>query len=105
MTPDLYRQNLTVLMVLQAIQGALTSNLKALSLEFQEDKVIGYLLLRRRSPQDEDEILNNTPTEVSVLTNGVADLGEVLLEPEIVFVDDRPAGYVLPGRPVLLFRD
>jgi hypothetical protein len=106
MTPAIHRENTVVLIVLQAIFGVLTSNVKGLSLEFApDDTVVAYFLLRTRSPEDEQEILENVPTEVSVSTNGVPGVGEVLVVPKIVFADDRPHDYVPPGRTVLLFRD
>jgi hypothetical protein len=104
MTPELDRENMIELMVLQAIYGALSTNLKALTLEFVGTDVVAHFLLRDESEVDRVGIEDNFPTEVSVLTNGT-DIGEVLAIPVIEFVADHDLGHVPPGRPVLAFRD
>ena len=104
MTSELHRENMIDLMVLQALYGTLTTNMKALSLEFVGADVVAHFLLRDESEVDRVEIEDNFPTEVSVLTNGT-DIGEVLAIPVIEFVADHDPGYVPPGRRVLAFRD
>jgi hypothetical protein len=105
MYPGLYRENMVVLMVLQAISGVLTCAVTAMSLEFlAEEVVLAHFLLREPSPEDEAEIYENLATEVSVFTNGLPDVGEVVLRPDIAFVADHPAGYLPPGRLVIHFR-
>ena len=105
MTPELYRENMIELIILQALVGRLTSNLKALTLEFHGEEVTAYFLLREDSPQDREEIEEELPTEVSVFTNGVPGVGDTLVNPVIQLVADQTEGYVPPGRRVLLFRD
>jgi hypothetical protein len=105
MTPELYRENMIIVMVLQALLGTLSLNMKALTLEFGGDnEVVAHFLLRQESGPDREEIEENFPTEVSVFTNGT-ELGEVLAVPVIEFVTDHEPGYVPPGRRVLVFRD
>jgi hypothetical protein len=103
--PGLYQENMVILMGLQAIWGALSSNLKALSLEFQNKGVIAHFLLREHSAEDELEITENFADEVSAFTIGVPGIKEPRVKPVIEIVKDYPADYVPPGRSVLLFRD
>jgi hypothetical protein len=111
MTPKLYRENFIILMVLQALFGTLSPNLKALTLEFGDNNdIVAHFLLRQESDADREEIEENFPTEVSVMTNGIelgdgTELGEVLAVPVIEFVADHEPGYVPPGRRILKFRD
>jgi hypothetical protein len=105
MHPKLYRENIIVLMLLQAMIGQLSNNVKALSVEFDGEDVVAHFLLREDNLADREEIFDNLPTEVSVLTNGVPGVGEVLVRPGIELVAERPPGFRPPGRIVLLFRD
>jgi hypothetical protein len=104
MSPKLYRENQIELMVLQALYGVLSSNIKALTLEYVERDVVVHFLLGQESEVDREEIEENFPTEISVLTLGT-DIGEVLAMPVIEFVGEHEPGYVPPGRGVLKFRD
>ena len=103
-TPELDRQNQIEIVVLQALCGVLSSNIKALTLEYLERDVVVHFLLREESEVDREEIEENFPTEVSVLTNGT-EIGEVLAIPVIEFVGKNEYGYLPPGRQVLKFRD
>lgn len=106
MTPDLYRQNMIVILILQALCGTLTSAVKALTIEFaQGDEVTTYFLLREESSHDRIEIIENFPTELSAFTNGVPGVDEVVVRPIVQLVEEHPRGYVPPGRPVFVFRD
>src|ERR1700678_296040 len=105
MTPELNRENAILLMVLRALTGVLSPAVKGVSLEFIGADVIAHFLLRRRSAVDEEEITENLTTEVSTLTNGLPDLGEIVVRPVIELVDELPSDYRLPGRVVFLFRD
>jgi hypothetical protein len=102
----LYRENMIVLMIMQAITGVLSSTVRGLSLEFTgPHDVIAHFLLREPSAMDEEEIIENLPTEVSVLTNGIEGVGEAVVRPVIELEQDHPVGYQPPGRTVFLFRD
>lgn len=105
-TPELNRENMIIITVLQALNGILSVNIKALTLEFggSDDDVVAHFLFRKESGEDREEIEENFPTEVSVMTNGT-ELGEVVAVPVIEFVADHEPGYVPPGRRVLVFRD
>lgn len=104
MTAELYRENVVILEALQAIHGVLTSAVKGLSLEFDNDgSVTAHFLLREESASDRQEIEENFATEVSVLTNGIPGVGEVVVRPMIQLVSEKPPGYRLPGRSVFLF--
>jgi hypothetical protein len=105
MTPELYRQNMIELMVLQALQGALTSQVKALSLEFENEDVIAHFVLRGPSPADEEEIRESFPGEVSALTLGDEGPGDILVSPRILHADEVVSLTDLPGRVVFWFRD
>lgn len=106
MNPNLYRENMVVLMIMQAIASVLTSNVQGLSVEFTgPHDVVTHFLLRDSSPSDEHEIFENLPAEVSVLTNGLEGVGETVVRPVVVVARDHPGGYRLPGRLVFLFRD
>ncbi len=60
MTPELYRENMIVLMVLQALQGGLSPSMKVLTLEFGGDNdVVAHFLLREESEVDREEIEDN----------------------------------------------
>src|SRR5580658_6109929 len=100
MTPELYRENMVVIVILQAICGTLTSAVKALTIESNGAEVTAYVLLRRESPADREEVTENLPAEVSAFTNGVPGIGEVVVRPVIQLAEDHPTGYVPPGRPV-----
>lgn len=98
MTPERYRENMTIVMVLQALLGTLSLNMKALTLEFGGDNdVVAHFLSRQESGEDREEIEQNFPTEVSVFANGT-ELDEVLVIPVIELVDDHEPGYIPPGR-------
>jgi hypothetical protein len=105
MTPTLYRDYMVTLMVLQALTNVLTSKVKGLTLEFRADDVVAHFVLRQESPGDEEEILENFPTEVSVLTLGLEGVGEVVVKPEIILAAESRPGDVPPGRVVFMFRD
>jgi hypothetical protein len=105
MTPQLYRENMIELLVLQALLGTISTNVKALTLEFDEEQVTAHFLLRGESRRDREEIEENLPVEVSVLTNGLPDVGETVVISVIELLADHPIDYVPPGRRVLLFRD
>jgi hypothetical protein len=105
MTLALYRENMIVLMVLQALENVLTSNVKTLTLEFRLDDVVAHFVLRQESPEDEEEILKNLTTEVSALTLGLAGVGEVVVRPRVAMAADHPPRYLPPGRVVFRFRD
>ena len=106
MTPTLYRENMVILMVLQAIHGVLSSAVKGLSLEFDENGgATAYFLLREESASDRQEIEEDFATEVSVLTLGLSEVGDVVVRPVIELASEKPPGYRLPGRSVLLFSD
>jgi hypothetical protein len=105
MTPKLYRENMIILMVLQAIDGVLSSAVKGLSVEFGEaGDVSAYFLLWEESASDRLEIEENLATEVSVLTNGLPEVGEAVVRPVIELVSEKPPDYRPPGRSVFLFR-
>jgi hypothetical protein len=105
MTPRVNGENMIVLMVLQALLGTLSSNVKALTLEFGSEGVTAHFLLREESSEDREQIEENLPTEVSAFTIGVPGVGDTLVIPMIELVADRAPDYVPPGRRVLLFRD
>ena len=105
MTPELYRENMIELMIIQALAGHLSSKVKALTLEFNGADVIAYFLLREESPEDREEIEEDFAAEVEVFTLGVPGLEDVLVRPVIQLVQDYPQGYVPPGRLTFLFRD
>jgi len=105
MTPELNRENTILLMFLQALTGVLSPAVKGVSLEFVGADVIAHFLLRKRSPVDEEEITENLTTEVSTLTNGLPDVGEIVVRPVIELVDEFPSDYRPPGRTVFFFRD
>jgi hypothetical protein len=105
MTPEVYRENMIELMVLQALLGTLSTNVKALTLEYVGADVRAHFLLRADSAEDREEIEENLPTEVSVFTNGIPGMGEVVVDPVIHLVGDEPEGFIPPGRRVLHLRD
>jgi hypothetical protein len=105
MTPELYRENMIELIVLQALLGVLSSRVKALTLEFEGEDVIAYFLLREESPEDREEIEENFAAEVEAFTLGVPGVEDTLVRPVIHLAQDYPPGYVPPGRRVFRFRD
>ncbi len=101
----LYRENMIILMVMQAVSGALTSNVKGLTIEFSDDGgITAHFLMRCESPEDVEEITEDFPTEVSVFTMGVPEIGDIAVRPIIELTSEHPEGYVPPGRCVFLFR-
>jgi len=63
-----------------------------------------YFLLWEESASDRQEIEGNLATEVSVLTNGLPEVGEAVVRPVIEVVSEKPPDYRPPGRSVFLFR-
>ena len=96
MTPALYRENLIILTALQALNGVLTQRVKALTLEFGADDVVAHFVLCEDSPEDEEEILENFPTQCSVLTLRIPGVGEVVIRPQILLAADYPPGHIPP---------
>jgi hypothetical protein len=67
--------------------------------------VVAHFTLSEASPADEDEIRENFPTEVSVFTNGIEGVGEVLIRPVIHYAADASRARTMPGRVVFAFRE
>lgn len=105
MTPELYRENMIVLCVVQALWGALSPNMKAVTLEFLGEDVVAHFLLHRESAIDREEVEEEFPVEVDALTAGFPEVGGVLVISKIELVEDHEPGFCPPGRPVIIHRD
>jgi hypothetical protein len=100
-----YRENMVIVAAMEAICGQLTTAVKALSLDFKSDHVVAHFLLRHESAADREEIEDEFPSEFEALTNGYPDTHGTVIRPVIQLADDRPEGYLPPGRQVFAFRD
>jgi hypothetical protein len=98
-----HRENMIVLAVVQALCGSVSSNVKAVTVEFPGDSVLVHFLLRQDAVDDREEIMDDFPVEVVALTLGVPEVGDVFVQTSVqVMGDQRP----LPaGRLVLSIRD
>jgi hypothetical protein len=105
MDPQLFRENMIELVVIDALAGQLTPAVKILTLEYVGEDVIAHFVFREESPEDRAEIESNLAAEVSALTNGWEGVGDTLVIPTIEISTDHPAGYVPTGRQVFHFRD
>ena len=94
----LLRENSIVLCVLQALIGAVSPNYRWVTVEFLDSGDIRvHLVLREERREDREEIEEELPTEVEVLTLGW--IGDIGIEPVIHVGDELGLGD-LPGRPV-----
>jgi hypothetical protein len=105
MTPKLYRENMIVLCVVQALWGALSPNMKAVTLEFPGDDVVVHFLLHQESSTDREEIEEEFPTEVAVLAIGFPEVGDIGVSTKIELVEHHEPRFRPPGRPVIIHRD
>jgi hypothetical protein len=101
----LERENAIVLMVIQALCGVVTTNWKAVSLEFPGQDLRAHFLLRRDLPEDREEIEEEFPSEIAALTLGTIENGDILVKTIIHLVDEVGADLLPPGRMVLMVRN
>ncbi len=102
MTPELYRENMVTLFVMDALVGELTYNVRALFLEFQADDIVAHFLLRGPSPEDENEILEEFPFGLAALTHNIPGVGVAEVTPVIHYDGEGPTRP--PGRAVFSFK-
>lgn len=94
----LLRENNIVLCVVQALVGAVSPNYRWVTVEFLDsgDIRVHFVLTEERS-EDREEIEEEFPTEVKVLTLGW--IGDIGIEP-VIHIGDELGLRDLPGRPV-----
>ena len=106
MTPEMERRLIITVSVMQALLGLLSTNIRAVSIEFLPDNSIRtHFQLHDVTDEDRTAIEEEFPTEVGIYTADWPEVGEVLFETAVKTSSHVDPGAVSPGFLVLKLRD
>jgi hypothetical protein len=101
--PELARENFIVLSALQALWGAVSTNVESASIEFRGNDVRAHFLLRRQREEDRLEVEEEFVSEVEALLHG--SIEPVPMIETVVHVSDGSDAFPpLPGRLLWWFK-